>query len=79
MNDGKKKKENTQNQIKEGNREKTLDDLFLKTKTEPCIYYKPLSDEEIIISEILSTDLDNMTPMNALQTISRWKKSLSGK
>ncbi|WP_027727757.1 DNA mismatch repair protein MutS [Treponema sp. C6A8] len=36
------------------------------------------SDEEIIISEILSVDLDNMTPMNALQTISRWKKELSG-
>lgn len=36
------------------------------------------SDEEIIISEILSTDLDNMTPMSALQTISRWKKALSG-
>ncbi len=36
------------------------------------------SDEEIIISEILSADLDNMTPMSALQTISRWKKSLSG-
>ena len=36
------------------------------------------SDEEIIISEILSVDLDNMTPMNALQTIQRWKKDLSG-
>ena len=36
------------------------------------------SDEEIIISEILSLDLDNMTPMNALQTVSRWKKELSG-
>ena len=36
------------------------------------------SDEEIIISEILSLDLDNMTPMNALQAISRWKKNLSG-
>lgn len=36
------------------------------------------SDEEIIISEILSVDLDNMTPMNALQAISRWKKDLSG-
>ena len=47
MNDDNTKKENTQNQIKEGNREKTLDDLFLKTKTEPCIYYKPLSEEEI--------------------------------
>lgn len=48
MNDGNKKNENiTPSQIKEGNKEKTLDDLFLKTKTEPCIYYKPLSDEEI--------------------------------
>ncbi|MCQ2588816.1 MAG: DNA mismatch repair protein MutS [Treponema sp.] len=36
------------------------------------------SDEEIIISEILSTDLDNITPMEALQIISRWKKELSG-
>lgn len=36
------------------------------------------SDEEIIISEILSTDVDNMTPIEALQTVSRWKKELSG-
>lgn len=36
------------------------------------------SDEEIIISEILSVDLNNMTPINALQTISRWKNTLSG-
>lgn len=36
------------------------------------------SDEEIIISEILSTDTDNLTPMNALQAIARWKKALSG-
>ena len=36
------------------------------------------SDEEIIISEILSLDLDNITPMNALQMISRWRKDLSG-
>lgn len=36
------------------------------------------SDEEIVISEILSQDIDRMTPMEALQTISRWKKNLSG-
>lgn len=36
------------------------------------------SDEEMIISEILSVDLDNITPMNALQIVSRWKKTLSG-
>jgi len=36
------------------------------------------SDEEIIISEILSVDTDNITPINALQIITRWKKALSG-
>ena len=36
------------------------------------------SDEEIIISEILSCDIDNMTPLAAMQCISRWKKELSG-
>ena len=36
------------------------------------------SDEEIIISEILSADLDNITPLEALSIISRWKKALSG-
>ena len=36
------------------------------------------SDEEIIISEILSVDPDNMTPLEALKTIGRWKKELSG-
>lgn len=36
------------------------------------------SDEEIIISEILSTDVNNITPIEALQIVSRWKKELSG-
>lgn len=36
------------------------------------------SEEEMVINEILSTDVDNMTPMSALQALSRWKKSLSG-
>ena len=36
------------------------------------------SDEEIIISEILSCDTDNMTPMDALKIIAKWKKDLSG-
>ena len=35
------------------------------------------SDEEIIISEILSLDVDNVTPLNALQIISRWQKTLN--
>lgn len=37
------------------------------------------SDEEIILDEILSSDPDNMTPMTALQLVTRWKKALSGK
>ncbi len=37
------------------------------------------SDEEIVLDEILSADTDNMTPLAALQLISRWKKSLSGR
>ena len=37
------------------------------------------SDEEIVLDEILSADIDNITPMAALQLISRWKKSLSGR
>ena len=36
------------------------------------------SDEEIILSEILSCTPDNMTPMEALALISKWKKELSG-
>ena len=37
------------------------------------------SDEEIVLDEILSADVDNLTPMTALQLISRWKKALSGR
>ena len=36
-------------------------------------------DEEIILDEILSCDTDNMTPLAALQAVSRWKKTLSGR
>ncbi|MCH5295754.1 MAG: DNA mismatch repair protein MutS [Treponema sp.] len=37
------------------------------------------SDEEMILDEILSQDPDNLTPMEALKAISRWKKILSGR
>ena len=37
------------------------------------------SDEELILDEILSSDPENMTPMQALQLVSRWKNSLSGR
>ena len=62
-----------------------LDDLPKDTKTGGAQAAQPapvtpglFSDEEIIISEILSTDTDNLTPLNALQAIARWKKALSG-
>ena len=37
------------------------------------------SEEELVLDEILSCDIDNMTPMMALQNILRWKKSLAEK
>ena len=37
------------------------------------------SEEELVLDEILSCDIDNMTPMAALQNILRWKKSLAEK
>ena len=55
--------------------------LLAKSKdVQPQVPSSPglFSDEEIIISEILSVDTDNITPINALQIISRWKKTLSG-
>lgn len=54
--------------------EKEIPAQKLNTVTSPGLF----SDEEIIISEILSTDTDNITPIEALQIISRWKKELSG-
>lgn len=27
----------------------TLEDLFMKTTSKPCIYYKPLTDKEVIV------------------------------
>ena len=51
-----------------------IEDNTIKVPVNPGLF----SDEEIIISEILSTDIDNLTPLNALQTIVRWKKALSG-
>ena len=61
-----------------------LDDLPAKaSSSEATVSPAPVnpglfSDEEIIISEILSVDTDNLTPLNALQIIARWKKALSG-
>ncbi|MGN0728629.1 DNA mismatch repair protein MutS [Treponema sp.] len=36
-------------------------------------------EEELVVDEIMSCDVDNMTPMQALQSILRWKKSLCAK
>lgn len=61
-----------------------LDDVPAKSsESEKTLVAAPVnpglfSDEEIIISEILSVDTDNLTPLNALQIIVRWKKALSG-
>lgn len=37
------------------------------------------SDEEMVLDEILSVDPENMTPLQALELVARWKKSLSGR
>ena len=59
-----------------------LDDISAKKEAQSTTQMPTtpglFSDEEIIISEILSTDTDNLTPLNALQAIARWKKALSG-
>ncbi|MCQ2593486.1 MAG: DNA mismatch repair protein MutS [Treponema sp.] len=54
--------------------EKEIPVQKINTQNAPGLF----SDEEIIISEILSIDPDNMTPMEALKNITRWKKELSG-
>lgn len=36
------------------------------------------SDEELILNEILSTDINNLTPINAFNLVSRWKNTLLG-
>ena len=48
------------------------------TAVTPSVKPGLFSDEEIIISEILSCDTDNMTPMDALKLVAKWKKELSG-
>lgn len=37
------------------------------------------SDEEMVLDEILSTEPENVTPMQALELVARWKKTLSGR
>ena len=51
-----------------------------KTAVSPASFTGGLfSDEELILDEILSLEVDSITPIQALQTIARWKHSLSGR
>ena len=34
------------------------------------------SEEELVLNEILSLDVNELTPLNALQKIAQWKKVL---
>ena len=51
-------------------------DFTVPEKKPPSPEKNLFSDEELIINEILSTDTDGTTPLQALQMISRWKKTL---
>ncbi|WP_253808189.1 DNA mismatch repair protein MutS [Treponema vincentii] len=51
-------------------------DFTVPEKKSPSPEKNLFSDEELIINEILSTDTDGTTPLQALQMISRWKKTL---
>ncbi len=42
-------------------------------KSEPSLF----SDEMLVLNEILSCNIDGLTPLESLQLIARWKKSLS--
>ncbi|MCR4789732.1 MAG: DNA mismatch repair protein MutS [Treponemataceae bacterium] len=46
-----------------------------KTVNAPGLF----SEEELILDSILSTDVNSITPLDALSRISEWKKILSGK
>lgn len=51
-------------------------DLTVPEKKKPAPEKNLFSDEELIINEILSTNTDETTPIQALQMLSRWKKAL---
>ena len=57
------------------NRFKTADaekDAAIRTDCEKSLF----TEEEMIINEIVSLNPDGITPINALQLISEWKKKL---
>jgi DNA mismatch repair protein MutS len=55
--------------------------VVLESQKNQPMFQSPglFSDEELILDEILSTDTDNLSPIEALLRIARWKKALSGK
>ena len=54
----------------------TLVDFSSDEKGKSITYPSLFSEEEMILDEILSIDPDDMTPMQALQSITRWKNQL---
>ena len=60
------------------NSDKPVLDKIPETNKQEFITPGLFNDEELILDEILSCDTDNMTPLNALQAVTRWKKALSG-
>ena len=53
-----------------------------KTEEKKAVQYSSpglFSDEELVLDEILSVNPDEMSPIEALLCVSRWKKALSGR
>ena len=40
------------------------------------LVFTMFSEEELVLNEILSLDVNELTPLNALQKIAQWKKVL---
>ena len=54
----------------------TLVDFSGDEKEKSVSYPSLFSEEEMVLDEILSINPDDMTPMQALQSITRWKNQL---
>lgn len=58
----------------ENDEKKSIQNNYMSSKL-PGLF----CDEELVIDEILSCDVENLTPLQSLQMIARWKSSLSGR
>ncbi len=76
------------NEILEGLQYKTpwtdLPETKVETATEnkkPSVPASPslFADEEMVLNELLSCNIDALTPLESLQLLARWKKNLTGK